>query len=262
MEGKVHRDVFSLFFSVWNNPDTKIYEILKYLLKTSPDNSRTWAAHVRHLCKRYGLEDPLVYLNKDPPSRSSWRELIATKITAYFENKLRSAASTNSLMGFLNTFSCSLRGRHHPALANMYTTWEVRRSRSHIKFLSGNYLTYKVKSDQSGGSARCRICETGADETTSHVISTCQGLAVEREKILEDFSKLCNITKNDIIFEDFLQNENQLCQFILDPASPNLSNRVSVQDPLLPQFYKLSRDFCHVIDNTRLRLLKELKENK
>ena len=27
MEGKTHRDMFSPFFSVWSNPDTKIYEI-------------------------------------------------------------------------------------------------------------------------------------------------------------------------------------------------------------------------------------------
>ena len=104
MEGKLHRDLFSLFFGVWNNPDTKIYEILKYLLKSSPDNSRTWAVHLRHLCTRYGLEDPLVYLSRDPPTRSFWKELIATKITSYFENKLRNTASTNSLMGYLNTY--------------------------------------------------------------------------------------------------------------------------------------------------------------
>ena len=55
-------------------------------------------------------------------------------------------------------------------------------------------VTYKIKSDQSGGSPRCRICETGADETVSHVVSTCQGLVVEREKILADLSKLCIFT--------------------------------------------------------------------
>ena len=260
MEGKLHRDLFSLFFGVWNNPDTKIYEILKYLLKSSPDNSRTWAVHLRHLCTRYGLEDPLVYLSRDPPTRSFWKELIATKITSYFENKLRNTASTNSLMGYLNTYECGLRGRHHPALANMFTTWEVKKSRSHLKFLSGNYLTYKIKSDQSGGSPRCRICETGSDETVSHVISTCQGLTVEREKILTDISKLCSLTKNKINFEEFKESEDKLCQFILDPTSLNLPTRVSLQDPLVPEFYKLSRDLCHVLDNTRIRLLRELEE--
>ena len=151
MEGKIHRDVFSNFYSVWNNPDTKIHAIIKYLLTTSPENSRTWSVYLRQLCTRYGLEDPLVYLNQDPPSRAAWKELVHTKITAYFEHNLRAAAATNSRMGFLNTYACNLRGRHHPALSNMITTWDVTRSRPHLKFLSGNYLTYKVKSEQSGG---------------------------------------------------------------------------------------------------------------
>ena len=96
IEGKIHRDMFSNFFSVWSNPDTKIHEILKYLLKSSSENSRTWAVHMRHLCTRYGLEDPLTYLNRDAPSQSAWKELVTTKITIYFENKLRSDAANNS----------------------------------------------------------------------------------------------------------------------------------------------------------------------
>ena len=260
MEGKLHKDLFSIFFCVWNNPDTKIHEILKYLLKSSPDNSRTWAIHLKHLCTRYGLEDPLAYLNRDPPTKSFWKELVGTKIIAYFENKLRNYAEENSLMGYLNTFSCGLRGRHHPSLANMVTTWDVKKSRAHLKFLSGNYLTYKIKADQSGGSPRCRICETGAEETVSHVISNCSALQLERQKILPDISKLCALTQNKINFEELLQSEEKLCQFILDPTSLNLTLRVNLQDKLVPAFFQLSRDFCHVMDKTRLRLLKELAE--
>ena len=106
----------------------------------------------------------------------------------------------------------------------------------------------------------CRICKTGSDETVSHVISTCQGLTVEREKILTDISKLCSLTKNKINFEEFKESEDKLCQVILDPTSLNLPTRVSLQDPLVPEFYKLSRDLCHVLDNTRIRLLRELEE--
>ena len=79
VEGKIHKDIFSNFFSIWTNQDTKIYELIKYLLKTSADNSHTWAVHLRHLCARYGLEDPLTYLNRDPPSRSAWKETVHTK---------------------------------------------------------------------------------------------------------------------------------------------------------------------------------------
>ena len=151
-------------------------------------------------------------------------------------------------------------GNHHPSLTKMVTNWDVKKSRSRLKFLSGNYLTYKVKADQSGGSPRCRICETGAEETVSHVISNCSGLQSERQKILPDISKLCNLTQNIINFEELLQSEEKLCQFILDPTSLNLTLRVNLQDKLVPAFFQLSRDFCHVMDKTRLRLLKELAE--
>jgi hypothetical protein len=92
MEGKVHRDMFSLFYSVWSNPDTKIYQIVKYLLSSSPDNSRTWAVNMRHIAKMYQLEDPLSCLQRDAPEHSVFKEMIATKITVFHEKELRRKA--------------------------------------------------------------------------------------------------------------------------------------------------------------------------
>ena len=92
IEGKIHRDVFSLFYSIWTNPDTKIFEIIKYLVSNSQANSRTWSAHLRNLCRKYGLEDPFLSLRQDPPSKFDYKELILTKITAYYERILRQAA--------------------------------------------------------------------------------------------------------------------------------------------------------------------------
>ena len=102
IEGKIHKDIFSLFYSIWANPDAKIHEIVIYLLKNSDENSRTRSVHVRHLSKLYGLEDPLTCLQRDPPSRSQYKELISTKITLFFEKMLRAAAARNSLMSYLN----------------------------------------------------------------------------------------------------------------------------------------------------------------
>ena len=70
----------------------------------------------------YGLEDPLVSLGRDPPAKSSYKEDIITRITAYHEEKLRKAATGNSFMTFLNVSTLGLMGRHHPALANMIAT--------------------------------------------------------------------------------------------------------------------------------------------
>ena len=199
-EGKIHKDVFSLFFSIWSNPDTKIYNIVIYLLEHSSENSRTWSAHITNLSIRYGLEDPLSCLARDPPPKSEFKETVCVRITAYFETMLRKSAAQNKQMKYLNVSTSCLRGNHHPALSNQITTREVTLSRPHIKLLAGNYLTYKMKSEQSGGSPRCRICPSGNYETVSHVISTCQGLAVERERLLLQYEDLCistTTTKNN-----------------------------------------------------------------
>ena len=46
-----------------------------------------------HLSLRYELDEPLL---KDPPKKSVYKELILTKITAYYERKLRADAKGNS----------------------------------------------------------------------------------------------------------------------------------------------------------------------
>ena len=79
--------------------------------------------------------------------------------------------------------------------------------------------------------------------------------------MLENFNTLCKETKNEINFEEIVKSDDMLCQFILDPTSLNLPVRVSLQDPLLTEFFKLSRDFCFFIDKTRIGLLKEKEKN-
>ena len=260
IEGKIHKDIFSLFYCIWANPDLKIHDIVKYLLEYSCDNSRTWSAHIRHLSIQYDLEDPLMCLRRDAPSKAVYKEMISTKITVYYENKLRKSAAANQNMKYLNVSASGLRGRHHPALSTLVTTHVVKFARQHTKFLSGNYLTYKIKSDQSGGSPRCRICDSDSDETICHVVVICQGMADDRNRLLEQFKELCRTTKNEICFEEIMKNDEQLCQFIIDPTSLNLHARVSLYDPVAPQFYKLSRDFCHIIDKKRISLIKELEK--
>ena len=156
--------MFSIFYSIWANPDTKIYEIVKYLLKHSDENSRTWSTHLRHLCRKYGLEDPSTCLLRDAPPKSQYKETVATKIAAYYEKMLRASAAENSRLQYLNVAALGLRGRHHPALSNLITTHDVRLSKPHLKFLSGNYLTYSVRAKQSGGSSICKICLSGSNQ--------------------------------------------------------------------------------------------------
>ena len=135
IEAQIHKDIFSLFYSVWRNPSSKIHKIVKYLLQNSQKNSRTWSIHVRNLSEKYEIEDPLISLERDPPEKSQFKEFIQTKICVFYEKSLRDAAKTNSKMTYFNVNLTGLRGRNHPALTGLVTTKQVKNSRIHQKML-------------------------------------------------------------------------------------------------------------------------------
>ena len=104
IEGKLHRDMFSLFYSIWKNPHMKIFSIVKYLLETSSINSKTFSIRLRQISQMYEIEDPLTSLSKDLPSKPVYKEYILTKITAFHERELRFNAEKNSRMKYLVIF--------------------------------------------------------------------------------------------------------------------------------------------------------------
>ena len=250
--------MFSLFYSVWSNPNSKIYQIVSYLLKTSPPNSRTWSVNLRCLSQKYGLPDPLTWLQSDPLEKSSFKEIINTKISSYFEKELREMATTNSRMKFFNVSIASLRGNVHPVLANMVSTYEVKKCRIHIKMLTGDYLTYAVKSKQSGGSPECRLCCSlpSYNEDIAHIITVCSAYSEIRKRILDEYFNLSE--QIDFPFQEIVNNNETLCQFILDPTSMNLNRRLQGNNDKLFDFLKISRDYCFGVHETRMRLLNSL----
>ena len=159
-------------YSVWSNPDSKIYNIVKYLLENSSANSRTWSIHLKYLSQLYGLRDPVECLKLDPPSKAQYKEDVQVKICAHYEKELRTLAKNNSRMEYLNVSLSGLRGRHYPALTNFIKPSEVQKCRIHFKMLSGDYFTYEMKSKQSGGSPHCRCCSTTPfpSENVEHIL--------------------------------------------------------------------------------------------
>ena len=132
-------------------------------------------------------------------------------------------------MKYFNVTTLNLRGRHHLAISELVTSRSVHLARPHIKLLSGNYLTYGIRAQQNGGSPICRICTS---------------------------KELCKETVNDINFDLITKDDEQFCQFILDPTSLNLPTRVNIADPVAMKFFKLSRIFCYNMDKSRSQLLK------
>ena len=134
-EAKVHRDVLSLFYIIWSNPDTKIFLILRHLLANSSSNSHTWSQHIRNLSRLYEIEDPLISNEKAAPSKDEYSRYVLIKIISYNERTLRSAAANNSKMSYLNIGAKGLYGCFHPTLQGVTTSQGVSKMCAHIKML-------------------------------------------------------------------------------------------------------------------------------
>ena len=158
-------------------------------------------------------------------------------------------------MKYLNVSVTGLRGKKHPALYGIFTTHEVKKSRIHLKMLSGDYLTFEKKARRSGGSPHCRSClETPAkNESFTHILTECNAYTDIRERIFPEYYEACRTTKSKLNFLDICENDNTLTQFILDPSSLNLKNRVHMSDEALHTLFKISRDYCFTINSRRMR---------
>ena len=98
--------------------------------------------------------------------------------------------------------------------------------------LLGDLYTYETKSEQSGGSPNCQLCEDNLSENISHIITFCSAYSEIRLRILNEYSYLCLNSVSRVNFENILNDNKTLCQFILDPFSINLKNRNHPTDPL------------------------------
>ena len=256
---RLHRDIFSLFYNIWINPETKIFKITQYLLEDCPLNSHTWARHIKSLSAMYGMEDPAKLISQPPPSKSEFRNIVHTKITVYHEKKLRAAAITNSKMTYLNVSLKGLNGRPHPALSGIITTQSVKKSRAHIKMLTDDLYTYEKKSKYQGGSSQCMICSSENTEDLVHILTACKTYQDTRLRILLQMEIICLRAKSEINFKTIKCNQIILTQFILDCTSINLKNRISEDDEICPIIFNLARDLCYNIMKIRNQKIKMLK---
>ena len=166
-------------------------------------------------------------------------------------------------MQYLNTSLYGLNGKNHPALSNIITSHQVQKSRIHLKMLAGNYLTYEVKAKQSGGSAHCRCCvPPSPSENLEHILTICSAYSDIRNRMTEEYMILCSVAKTDVFWQDIISDKNTFCQFILDPASFNLKQRIHLSDPILGALFELSRDYCFAVNAERQKILGRLQKQK
>ena len=255
-------NTFTIFHTIWSNPDTTIYRLVKYLLKMCDASSTTWTNHLNLLAQKYELPCLLRLMEEQTVwSSASWKSLVETKVTIYHEKMLRYSALKNSKMQYLNVQLSGLTGQPHPALRNILTTQDVKKLRLHLKFLTGDYLhAERLALDQPHLSPACKLC-SAAVESTEHVLTNCIATAECRRRILPELLQTTVAAVQPMSHVITNPTSPNLTQFLLDCTSINLdqSLRVPAHNPKVSDIFKVTRDWCFAVNNERLRLLKQIK---
>ena len=152
----------------------------------STEKSTCWSTHVRLVCKMYSIPDPLVLMQSPAPPKAQWKSLIKTKIIAFHESDLRKKALGSVSLQYFNVQLLGLTGKPHASILSAQDTRSVEKLRIHLKFLTGDFLSYaKLARDQGCGS-HCRLCFAPI-EHTQHILTECRGTSEVRERLYPEF---------------------------------------------------------------------------
>ena len=264
IEATIHLDILTLFWSIWANPQTKLHDIVKYLLMMSGTSSVTWSAHIRILFQLYQLPDPLTLLSATPWTKERWKLTIKTAVISHTEACWRRKAVANSKLVFLNVQTLGLSRKVHPVLHDILTTQDVTRSRIHVRMLAGDYPCFAYIGSELSDKC-CKLCQVlhpqslPPVEDMVHLVASCRATADTRTRVLPDLLNLVSqcYPYNQILAEP---NQTQLTQFILDPTSLNLpvNIRISSSSKNLHKVIKVCRNICYSIHKDRTKQLKNL----
>ena len=233
LEASLHLDVFSLFWNIWVNPQTKVFEVLKYLLMISDDNSLTWSAHVRILFGIYNLPDPLLLLNTTPWPKQRWKSHTRIAVISYHEAIWRQKAKANVKLQYLNVQATGLNSRIHPMLSQLLTTQDVALVRPHVKMLAGDYMCYSFLAHDQGTSPHCRLClavsphQAAPAEDYEHLLTRCRATADTRNSRMPG---LLNTVAQHCVHNRLLSQASHphMTQFLIDCTSLNLPTDIRV----------------------------------
>ena len=264
IEASLHLDLLSLFWNIWSNPHTKVFEVVKYLLMMSDNSSLTWSAHIRIVFQIYQLPDPLQLLQSAPWSKERWKSHTSIAVLSHHEKLWRQKAKNNYKLQYLNVQCTGLSGKLHPILSWVLTTQDVMVVRPHIKMLAGDYLCFEFLSHDRGLDPHCRLCQVSSDypglvEDYSHILVGCSATADTR---LDKLPTLLNIVlfhnPNNGILD---RPSNQfLTQFVLDCSSLNLPSdtRIPQDHPGFTDIVRQCSIMINAIHKDRTRQLKAM----
>ena len=250
----IHLRQLGLFSMISRLPADPLNARARQVLTSSKPSSKSWFIGLRNICLQYGLPHPLTLL-LNPPTKETFKKLAKSKVTDFWEKKLRQESSLlPSLSNFNSAFS-SL-SKPHPILwtpgSNPY---EVAKSVIQCRMLSGRYRTEWLSrhwSSSRSGFCQSYLCSS-TPETLEHVLLWCPAYRETRSKIFSLWLSSSNSLVLNLVTNLLLGPSDVLLKFILDPSThPTVITLGQVYgEEIYRQVFHLTRSWCFALHKVR-----------
>jgi hypothetical protein len=212
-------------------------------------NFTGWSSLVRKTCHKYGLPDPLQYMQY-PWRPDRWRDHCKRTVKDFWEKQLLQTVGES--LKYMDMDYASLQIPMRVWQMAGLCSVNVRQATVVNWMLLGVYFTreflHKMK---KASSPICSGCPSQVNETLKHLLLHCEYYQKIRESYLPKY-----IQQNSQLSEIF-SNEDLIVQTILDPLSSNLPDSVREGWESAKTVYCLSRQFCYSIHKRREKLYEE-----
>jgi hypothetical protein len=123
-------------------PGDPLHHKAQHVLLTSSSVGNSWFIQVRNLFLQYSLPHPLLFLS-NPPQKEVFKKLVKSKVTDYWENKLRMEASFLPSLEYFHPEFMSLSTPHKLLTSAGSKSYEVAKARIQLLFLANQYPSSK-----------------------------------------------------------------------------------------------------------------------
>ena len=250
-------DIMGLLGQLALSPDNlqSVTIIIKDHLTEYPMDFPGWSGLARRTAAKYGLPDPLQYLEY-PWRPDRWREHCKEIIFAHWETILKDDAKERPSLELFDVNDLSISKPHRLWEAAGRTSAEVTKACIVNWMLMGVFLTrdqlFKYKKVQS---PNCNCCDpeqsSNIEETLFHHLLFCHAFTNIRKPYME------RLTANNPNLIKSMDNQKIITISILDPESKLLPNEIRENWHDKEEAYRTARDFVFNLFKKRKLLTDE-----
>ena len=259
-EALLHLRQLTLFGMICHLPGNILHTIATQLLTSAAQSNKNWFAEIRSLCFQYNLPHPLLLL-KEPISKIAFKTLIKSKVTDFWQQKLRAHAAKleESSLKYFKPQYMSL-SHPHPMWRNAITSYQVNKCIVVSRMLSGRFRCGSLlRHFYPNISGLCELCGDEMEDLPHILLPRCPQLQ-ERADMLMRFS-VEKLSENEValsLFKTIMNGKDDKLkvQMLLDPSAvPIIIAETQKDGTILQSLLSATTTWCYSINRTRNKLL-------